>query len=214
LTPTERPALAAPLRTLRLAPAYVAVVASVRVAMCALAGEGTRTDLVHAASTNVVNLAHGRVGTLVLSAFVLEGRGCLPALLALGVALGLAELAWGGLVLAGVFLYGHLVATLLVFAGLAAGLSLHRLCRAVASAADVGPSYGAVTVVGALLATSALPHARRWQAAAAAAALGAVLLDRTFTDAGHAVALLLGFAIGGRLEGVRGARGPTAAAAG
>jgi hypothetical protein len=112
------------------------------------------------------------------------------------------------------FVYGHVVATLLVFAGLVAGLSLHRLCRAVASAADVGPSYGAVTVLGALLATFPLPHARRWQIVAVAAALAAVLLDRTFTDVGHAVALLLGFAIGGRLEGVRGARRPAATPAG
>jgi hypothetical protein len=47
-----------------------------------------------------------------------------------------------------VFLYGHIVATLLVFAGLVAGLSLHTLCHAVACAADVGPSYGAMAVLG------------------------------------------------------------------
>ena len=214
MTRTDAPVAATRLRSLRLAPAYVVVVTTVRIAICAAAGAASGTALVQAASTNVVNLAHGRLGTLLLSAFVLEGRSCLPALLALGVVLGIAELAWGGMVLAGVFLYGHVVATLLVFAGLVAGLSLHRLCQDLAGAADVGPSYGAVAVAGALLATPALPHARLWRAAAASVALAVALLDRTFTDGGHLVSLLLGFAIGGRLEGVRGARGPAATPAG
>jgi hypothetical protein len=114
--------------------------------------------------------------------------------------------AWGSLVLAAVFVYGHVVATLLVFAGLVTGLRLHRLCESLAGAADVGPSYGGVTVLGALLATPALPHARRWRVAAIVVALAAVLVDPTFTDVGHVLALFLGFGIGsvGRLrKGVR-----------
>jgi hypothetical protein len=171
-------------------------VVALRVTMCVAAGAVFRTALVHAASTNVVNLAHGRVATLLTSAFVLERRACLPALLAVGAVLAVAELAWGGLVLAAVFVYGHVVATLVVFAGLATGLSLHRVCESLASAADVGPSYGGVAVLGALLTTPALPHAGRWRLAAALVGLALVLLDRTFTDAGHLVSLLLGFGIG------------------
>jgi hypothetical protein len=184
------------LRPLRLAPAYLAGVVALRVTMCLAAGAAARTWLVQAASTNVVNLTHGRFGTLVTSAFVLEGRACLPALLVIGAVLAVAELTWGGLVVATVFAYGHVVATLLVVAGLAAGLSLHRVCERLAGAADVGPSYGAVAVLGALLATPTLPHARRWRAAATAIALTPVLFDPTFTAAGHLLSLLLGFTIG------------------
>ena len=113
------------LGTLCVAPVYVGLVAAVRVAMCLWAGAASRTAVVHANSTNVANLLHGRVYTLVTSAVLLEGRVCLPALLALGVVLWLGELAWGHLGMGAVFVYGHVVATLLVFAGLVVGLSLH-----------------------------------------------------------------------------------------
>jgi hypothetical protein len=194
------------IRTLRLAPTYVAAVVALRVTLCVAACAAFRTALVQDASTNVVNLTHGRFGTLLTSAFVLEGRACLPALLALGAVLGIAELAWGGLVLAAVFVYGHVVATLLVFAGLVTGLQLHRLCESLAAATDVGPSYGGVTVLGALLAASRLSHARRWRVAAIVVALAAVLVDRAFTDVEHVLALLLEFAIGDLERWRRGVR--------
>jgi hypothetical protein len=95
-----------------------------------------------------------------------------------------------------VFVYGHVVATLLVFAGLAVGLSLHQLCQRVAHIADVRPGYGAMAVLGALLVPRTLPHPARWQLTAAVVALTVTLLDRTFTDAGHLISLLLGFAAG------------------
>jgi Rhomboid-like protein len=184
------------LGTLRVAPVYVGLVAAVRAAMCLRAGAASRTAVVQANSTNVANLLHGRVYTLVTSAVLLEGRACLPALLALGIVLCIGELAWGHVGMVAVFLYGHIVATLLVFAGLAVGLSLHQLCQRVARIADVGPSYGAVAVLGALLVTRTLPHPARWQLTAAVLALTVTLLDGTFTDAGHLISLLLGFAAG------------------
>lgn len=183
-------------RTLRLAPTYIAAVTVLRITSCVAAGAAFRTTLVQSASTNVVNLTHGRFITLLTSAFVLEGRACLLALLALGAVLGAAELAWGGLVLAAVFVYGHVVATLLVFVGLVIGLRLHLVCESLARAADVGPSYGGVTVLGALLAARTSPSARRWRMLAIVLTLVAVLVDHTFTDVGHVLALILGFVIG------------------
>jgi hypothetical protein len=171
-------------------------VAALRTTSSVVAGGAFRTALVQNASTNVANLAHGRFATLLTSAFVLEGRACLLGLVALAGVLAIAELAWGGLVLATVFVYGHVVATLLVFAGLASGIWLHRLPENLASAADVGPSYGGVAVLGALLTAPAPSHAGRWRAAASVVALAAVLVDGMFTDVGHLLALLLGFAVG------------------
>lgn len=184
------------LGTLRVAPVYVGLVAAVRAAMCLWAGVASRTAVVHANSTNVTNLLHGRVYTLVTSAVLLEGRACLPALLALGIVLCIGELAWGRVGMLAVFLYGHIVATLLVFAGLTIGLSVHQLCQRVACMADVGPSYGAMAVLGALLVTRTLAHPARWQLTAAVLALTVTLLHGTFTDAGHLISLLLGFAAG------------------
>jgi hypothetical protein len=181
---------------LRVVPVYLALVLSVRAAMCLWAGAAGRTALVHANSTNVANLLHGRFYPLLTSAVLVEGRACLPAVLGLGVVLGVAEQAWGAVAMVAVFVYGHLAATLLVFAGLVTGLALHRLDQDVAGAADVGPSYGALAVLGALLVSRGLPHPARWQVAAAAVALTVTLFDRTFTDAGHLASLLLGFAAG------------------
>jgi Rhomboid-like protein len=184
------------LSRLRVAPGYLAVVVGIRAAMCLWADAAARATLVHANSTNVTNLRHGRFYTLLTSTAVLDGRGCLPALLALGIVLGIGELAWGHLGMVALFLYGHLAATILVFAGLVTGLALHKLCQGVAGAADVGPSYGAMAVLGALLAHRTVKHRARWQLAAAVVALTITLLDRTFTDAGHLTALLLGFGAG------------------
>jgi predicted lipoprotein with Yx(FWY)xxD motif len=78
LTPTDTGRLPVALRrvgTLRVAPAYVGLVAGVRAAMCLWADAATQTVVVHANSTNVANLLHGRVYTLLTSALVLQARG-------------------------------------------------------------------------------------------------------------------------------------------
>jgi hypothetical protein len=184
------------LGTLRLTPVYVGLVAAVWAATCMWAGPAVQAMLVHANSTNVANLLHGRFYTLLTSAALVEGRACLPALLAMGIILCIGELAWGRVAMLAVFLFGHVAATLLVFAGLVTALSFHQLCQGVAGAADVGPSYGATAVLGALLVTHRLPHPARWQVAAAVLVLTVTLFDRTFTGAGHLTSLLLGFAAG------------------
>lgn len=180
------------LRPLQVAPLYVVTVAAAYLGI----DPARRTAVVHANSTNVVNLLHGRWYTLLTSAVLLAGRGCLPVLLVLGLVLSIGELAWGPTGVIAVFWYGHVVASLLVFAALATGTSLHHLCQRLVGAADVGPSYGAVAVLGALLVHQALPHRARWQVTAVLLAVAVTALHRTFTDAGHLTALLLGLAAG------------------
>ena len=58
-----------------------------------------------------------------------------------------------------VFVTGHVGATLLVAAGLTAAIEFHWLPLSVSHASDVGVSYGAVAVLGAL--TSAIPRRLR-----------------------------------------------------
>ncbi|AEW93693.1 hypothetical protein SCATT_13220 [Streptantibioticus cattleyicolor NRRL 8057 = DSM 46488] len=171
------------------APAYSGAVALSGYATARLAPE-RRERVLRAHSTNVDNLRAGRWYTLVTSAFFVEeplgpGFGAV-----LPLALGRAEAAWGVRRTAAVFALGHVGASLLVYAGLrAAGVS-GRTARAV----DVGPSYGFNAVLAARAAS--VPHpAARAAATAGLLALGVRPLlrrGRTFTDAGHLAALVLG----------------------
>ncbi len=158
-------------------------------------------NLVRDVSTNLHNLGEGRLGTLIGSAFVNEAGPLyywLPGLVAL---LALGELLWRSRRLAVAFAIGHVGATLIVAAGLACAIATGLLSSSVADAADVGMSYGAVGVLGALTAAVSPrwrgPWAGRWLAVAAAST---VLGGLDFTSAGHAVALVLGMAVGSRFE--------------
>ncbi|MBT2471609.1 hypothetical protein J7E97_28025 [Streptomyces sp. ISL-66] len=151
-----------------------------------------RERLLRACSTNADNLDAGRWETLALSALLVEEPMPLPYALLLAAALGYAEYAYGAWWTAAAFLFGHTAATLLVYGFLrrSAGPRTRR-------AVDVGTSYGLGTVLGAL--TSALPRGPVRTAARAGLVALAVrpLLrrGRTFTDAGHLVALGLGLGL-------------------
>ena len=95
------------------------------------------------------------------------------------------------------FVVGHVGATLLVAAGLAAALAAGLTSWSIVNVTDVGMSYGAVGVLGAL--TAAIP--RRWRAAWTgwwlAVAFGSAASSAgDFTNVGHGVALVLGMVVG------------------
>jgi hypothetical protein len=185
------------LARVRITAAYAAVVTCVTMALVAL-GPQVQDRVIRHASTNLHNLSHGHIGTLLDSAFVIDAGPIylwLPGLVCL---LALAELLWrsGRLVVA--FTVGHVGATLLVAVGLTAAVELGWLPESVSRATDVGMSYGAAAVLGAL--TAAIP--RRWRPAWTGwwLAVGAavVAVGRDFTDVGHAVALGLGMLVSTR----------------
>ncbi|MGW6708866.1 rhomboid-like protein [Streptomyces sp. NPDC054956] len=151
-----------------------------------------RERLLRRCSTNADNLDAGRWETLPLSAFLLEEPMSLPYALLLTAVLGYAEYAYGAWWTAAAFLFGHAAASLLVY-GVLRRTAGPRTRRAV----DVGASYGFNTVLGAL--TSALPRGPVRTAARVgllALAVRPVLRrERTFTDAGHLVALGLGLGV-------------------
>jgi hypothetical protein len=175
---------------LRVTAAYAVVLVGVSFTLTVL-GPHARDVVVSRMSTNLHNLRHGHMGTLVGSAFVDDSGDVgvwLPGLVCL---LALGELIWRsrGLVIA--FAVGHIGATLIVAVGLAAALEAGWLPMSVARASDVGVSYGAVCVLGAL--TGSIPSRWRpvwigwWLGIAVVAAMGA-----DFTAFGHILALLLG----------------------
>ncbi|MGW1376183.1 rhomboid-like protein [Streptomyces sp. NPDC002446] len=190
-----------------LAPLYVGAVQLGAYATARLP-KGRRTELLRRHSTNVANLRAGRWETLATSAALVEEPLPVPYAAALLAALGTAETRWGAARAAGVFAAGHTGASLLVYAGLRGrvrGGTTHALEArgeappdATARAVDVGASYGFNATLGALAAS--VPHrGARTAATAGLLALGirpVLRRGRTFTDAGHLVALALGVAMG------------------
>lgn len=175
---------------LRVTAAYAVLLIGVSFTLTML-GPHARDAVVSRMSTNLHNLRHGHMGTLVGSAFVDDGDHIciwLPGLVCL---LALGELMWRGRGLVVAFAVGHIGATLMVAVGLAAAMEAGFLPMSVARASDVGVSYGAVCVLGAL--TASIPSRWRavwigwWLGVAVVAALGG-----DFTALGHILALLLG----------------------
>src|ERR1700727_2611413 len=186
------------LSRVRITLGYAAVLVAVSAALVDL-GPRVRAQVIAQASTNLHNLAHGHLATLFGSAFVTDAGPMyfwLPWLVCL---LALAELIWRSGRLAIVFVTGHIGATLLVAIGLTAAIEFGWLPLSGSRASDVGVSYGAVAVLGAL--TAAIPQ--RWRPAWIGwwlpVGLAAAALGDDFTDVGHAVALVLGMLVSLRL---------------
>ncbi len=146
-------------------------------------------------STNLHQLARVPVRVLVASAFWLGGWSQLATwavLLAAVLAPVERRLGSGRTVV--VFAAGHVGATLLVAAGLWIGLQLDLIDPTVASARDVGVSYG-FFAVAALVTYLLGPRLRLVYAGALG---GYVVLlaatSGTFTDYGHLLAVAIGFA--------------------
>jgi hypothetical protein len=161
-------------------------------------GPQAQNRIISHASTNLHNLSRGHLGTLFVSAFVIDAGPIYVWLPGLVCLLAVAELLWrsGRLVVA--FAAGHVGATLLVAVGLTAAVELGWMSSDVTRATDVGMSYGASAVLGAL--TAAIP--RRWRPAWTGwwigVAVAVVAIGMDFTDVGHAVALLLGMVVATR----------------
>jgi hypothetical protein len=188
------------LARVRITLGYALALATVSVALVVL-GPRVRAHVIALASTNLHNLAHGHLGTLFGSAFVTDAGPIwfwLPCLVCL---LALAELIWRSGRLALVFVTGHVGTTLLVAIGLTAAIEVGYLPLSISRASDVGVSYGAVAVVGAL--TAAVP--RRWKPAWLGwwvpVGIAAAVLSDDFTDVGHTIALALGLLVSTRLAG-------------
>ena len=123
--------------------------------------------LVSQTSTNLDNLARGRLDTLVTSAALTGGSSAGYVLYVVGL------VAAGSLVLGarrgiGAFALGHVGATLATAGMLAIDFMPGVDADAVRSAADIGPSYGTIGIVTAA-AVMAMP--RRWLGAVAGGAI-------------------------------------------
>ncbi|MFB9178894.1 rhomboid-like protein [Dactylosporangium sucinum] len=185
---------------MRIAPLYVLIIVVINVVLNHAVSAETRTQVVLANSTNVDNLQHHRIWTLVTSAFVLDERAGVGAMVSLLLLLSVAEVLWGWRRLLVVFFLSNAVASCLVYGLLLVGVRGNWLGGAVTMASDVGTSYGSHAVGGALALTLPL-RARRFLVPLAVLVVVVPLLDgATFTDTGHLLAVLLGFAAGWQMR--------------
>ena len=153
-------------------------------------------------STNLHNLARGQFGTLIGSAFVTADNDIYVWLPGLVCLLALGELLWRGKGMVVAFTLGHIGATLIVAAALAIAILAGWLPASIADASDVGISYGAAAVLGALTAAIPawwrLPWVSFWLANAFVVATASESFD--FTAAGHVTALTLGVLLSTQLR--------------
>jgi hypothetical protein len=148
-------------------------------------------------STNLHNLGHGHLGTLLSSAFVIgDTNSSLTSIPLLACLLALVELRFGAWHTVRTFLAGHIGATLLVAAGLWVAVLEHWQPDSIGVAEDVGISYGTMTLFGMLIVI--VPARRRipWALVWAVIAVKGVLNDRDFTSVGHLVSYGIGLLIG------------------
>jgi hypothetical protein len=160
------------------------------------AAPGLEHRLLLSESTNLQNMLDEPLRVLVASAFWIDSP-VFPVLTTGGLLAVMvpAERALGTRRWVTVFALGHVLASVLTVTGIAVALQAGLVSPRITSATDVGVSYGAAAVAG--CATHLLPRAwaRRGALAVLVAGLGAfVVVDHTFTDVGHLVALGVGLA--------------------
>src|SRR5262249_61934703 len=136
---------------LRLAPLYVLCVVGAGLVLGPPVSPQMRDQIILANSTNVHNLEHHQIWTLATSAFLVDEQVHLVATVQLLLLLSVAELLWGWRRLLEVFFLGNAVASCLVYALLRAGVHGAWLDGAVTMARDVGTSYAAHAVGGAIV---------------------------------------------------------------
>ncbi|MDX3225590.1 rhomboid-like protein [Streptomyces sp. ME19-01-6] len=154
-------------------------------------------DLVHdvltRSSTDVVNLADRPVLVLVASAVWVVGGLSSPYILAFLVVVGALERRLGGWRTAGVFLFGHVLATLMTELPVAASVAAGHLPESSLRRLDYGISYGLLACTAALAGLL-----RPWLRSTVLGGIALVLvLDLVefadpLTDWGHLLALATG----------------------
>jgi hypothetical protein len=172
---------------------YVGVLA-VTTAVLQLSSSHTAERLLQAHSTNLYHLARDPLRVLVTSAFWLasswEVLAWAPLFL---LVVAPIEARIGSKRTVAIFAVGHIGATLLTAAGLWVALHVDAVEHSIVHARDVGASYGFFAIAAA---GTALLRGRARAYAVVAVVVYPVsmfVLSHDFTDAGHVLALAIGF---------------------
>jgi hypothetical protein len=188
---------AVPLRavtTVRRAPVTVALLAILAWTSYRLGHMSHPHRLLRMFSTNLDNLAHFPVRSMIGSALVLAGGPWLFWVAALGLSLGALERRIGSLRAVGVFASGHVIATLLTEGAVWIGISAGILPVAESHQLDIGVSYGMWACAGAAL----VFLSRRWRVAVLVVLVGlqavSFVLDPDMSAYGHLLSMIIGIA--------------------
>jgi len=146
-------------------------------------------------SSNLAHLRSDPIRVLIRSAFWLDTYWLLAAVAVIAVVLAPAERWLGTARWIIVFATGHLGATLITAGGLLLAIHAGIVSHSQEGAIDVGVSYGfaAVAAVFTYRLTGRARYA--WGGVLLSVVVLAAVVGRTFTDFGHLVAVLLGFAM-------------------
>jgi hypothetical protein len=188
-----RPSVHRYIRSSPLTFAYL-VVLSVTTVVVVSSSQAVATLLLREHSTNLHQLLRNPLRSLVLSAFWAPNYEFLVWTILFALVLAPAERWLGSRRLALVFATGHIGATLGVAWALWLAIRHGYAARHLENAIDVGVSYGFAAV--AALFSFRLPRRWRgaWVAVLVAITVTALVVGRTFTDAGHLLAVVIGFA--------------------
>jgi uncharacterized membrane protein len=188
-----RPTVLAYLRT---APATFAYLAILSVTTWVLLGSSDQVVdlLLLEHSTNLHQLLTDPVRVLIRSAFWAPGYAFLTWAVLFAVVLAPAERWLGTRRWGVVFAAGHVLATLGTALGLWVAIRYGWAPQRLVDGVDVGVSYGFAAVAACFSYRLPGPWRWRWAVGLLLIAATALLVDRTFTDAGHLLALCVGLA--------------------
>jgi hypothetical protein len=190
-------ALVSRLARLRVTLSYAVILTGVSVTLSKL-DPALQNRVIDYASTNLHNLSRGHVETLVVSAFVADAGPEYEWVPGLVFLLAICELLWGSGRFLVTLALPHVGATLLVAGWLIVAVELGWLPLDVTSEADVGMSYCAVGVLGALAPAIPRPWRFPWIGWWLGVAIAVVVVEDDFAYLGHLVALLLGMVVATR----------------
>ncbi|WP_438292729.1 rhomboid-like protein [Streptomyces sp. HUAS TT7] len=160
-----------------------------------LSTQGLERFLLHRNSSNIHELTRHPVQSLFTSAFWIENPSSLLLYLVLfEVVHGTVERWLGTLRWLCTVVVGHVVATLISQEYVLWSIQNQHLPKRLAHVVDIGVSYGLAASAGILV--YRLPYPWRWLYLVGVVAFFGIPLTTggTFTDLGHATALLIGFA--------------------
>jgi hypothetical protein len=155
---------------------------------------GNADAVVAWASTNLHNLAHHPVASMLASTFVVNGS-LLPDLLLVAIGFAILERAVGAGRTALIALAGQVVATLLTEYGSELAAHWQLLAESSAERVDVGVSYAMYAVLAAGVLTLAKPARVAGLVVVVAGVLVPFLLDPELTSTGHLLSVAVGIAI-------------------
>ncbi|MGN2637094.1 rhomboid-like protein [Nocardia takedensis] len=180
------------------APAATAYAFTLFVTWWTLRGVGPAVErrLILSASTNLYNMRHNPVQVLVASAFWTEGGFPWLTIAGFLVVMAAAERWLGTTRWILLFAAGHIGATLLTVTAIDHAIDRGLIPVRVATAADVGTSYGFTAVLTAMTFRFRGWVRLLWAGTILAVLAAALWLDPTFTDYGHLCAALIGLLVG------------------